>query len=250
ADGLILANGQNMWLVQFLDSDDLVIASFGTRADSFGTRWAIQYGSGETISIASYSIPTPAVNTWYLLGAHYIVASTGKTIVLTVNGAEVASLSLNTTGNNNIASVRFGLDYYVGSSTATVYLDNVIIDGIEVQKAQYILNVQVNGSGATNVITGNSYDDGISLPVKALPDSGWALSYWVLDGKNMGSVNPLIVTMDGEHDLIAVFKEVPQPSIWNLLTSSTFLSGLLVVILTVVFYLAFMKKSPIGLASQ
>jgi hypothetical protein len=127
ADGLSLANGQSMWLIQFVDSGGNALASFGVRADSSGLHWAVQYSS-YPYAVAASSVAAPLEGQWYLLQAYYTHASTGKTIVLTVDGAEVASLTRNTYSSNNVANVRFGVDYYVNTSAAQVYIDDVTID--------------------------------------------------------------------------------------------------------------------------
>jgi hypothetical protein len=127
ADGLPLANGQSMWLIQFVDSGGNALASFGVRADSSGLHWAVQYSS-YPYAVAASSVAAPLEGQWYLLQAYYTHASTGKTIVLTVNGAEVASLTRSTSSANNVANVRFGVDYYVNTSAAQVYLDDVTIN--------------------------------------------------------------------------------------------------------------------------
>jgi len=127
ADGLPLANGQSMWLIQLEGPVGTVLASFGVRADSSGTKWAVQNGNSP-FAVAASSVPAPVEGQWYLLQAYYTHASTGKTIVLTVNGAEVASLTRSTSSANNVANVRFGVDYYVNTSAAQVYLDDVTIN--------------------------------------------------------------------------------------------------------------------------
>jgi hypothetical protein len=124
-DGLPLSSGQNMWLIQFIDSGGSALASFGLRADSSGAHWAVQVGN------YPYAIGSsgPSEGQWYLLEAYYTHAASGKTLILTVNGVEVASLIQNTSSANNVATARFGIDYYVTATSATVYMDDITIDG-------------------------------------------------------------------------------------------------------------------------
>jgi hypothetical protein len=127
ADGLPLASGQSMWLIQFEGPVGTVLGSFGIRADASGSHWAVQSGNSP-FAVAASSVPAPVEGQWYLLQAYYTHAATGKTIVLTVNGVEVVSLSQNTAASSNVMRARFGVGYYVTSSTASVYIDDVTID--------------------------------------------------------------------------------------------------------------------------
>jgi len=48
---------------------------------------------------------------------------------------------------------------------------------------------------------------GSSVGVTAIPEAGYRLDHWVLDGSPAGSANPISVVMDDNHDLEAVFAE-------------------------------------------
>jgi hypothetical protein len=72
------------------------------------------------------------------------------------------------------------------------------------------LYVQVNGGGTTNA-TGNSYYDvGTAVQVLATPNSGGSFINWLLNGTNVGSLNPYQLTMDNNYYLTAVFTEAPH----------------------------------------
>jgi hypothetical protein len=47
---------------------------------------------------------------------------------------------------------------------------------------------------------------GSSADVEALPNSGFVLNFWMLDGVNAGSSNPISVTMDKSHTITPLFK--------------------------------------------
>jgi fibronectin type 3 domain-containing protein len=74
--------------------------------------------------------------------------------------------------------------------------------------AQYGLLVETRGSGTTNATGAHTYSAGTVVTVQATPGSGWTLSYWLLNGTNMGSVNPYVVVMSQNRNLTAVFVAV------------------------------------------
>lgn len=78
------------------------------------------------------------------------------------------------------------------------------------QGPPYLLTIYVAGSGTTDPAPGtHTYDEGASVSVYAIPDSGWMLDHWALDGSDVGSTDPLILTMNAHHTLTAVFTVVP-----------------------------------------
>ncbi len=123
ADGLPVTSGQSVWLVQFVTSSGSAVASYGLRGGSSGTKWTVQDGSYPNAMAAS----GPVEGKWYLFEAYYVQASSGKTIVLTVDGVEVASLSQSTIGNSDVVSVRFGICYCLSSQATTIRVDDVAI---------------------------------------------------------------------------------------------------------------------------
>jgi len=66
----------------------------------------------------------------------------------------------------------------------------------------------VNG-GTTSPSGANSYPAGATVQVTAKPVSGFYLSHWLLDGANVGNMNPITVAMDQSHELVAVFTLAP-----------------------------------------
>jgi len=62
----------------------------------------------------------------------------------------------------------------------------------------------VNG-GTTSPSGANSYPAGATVQVTAKPAYGFYLSYWLLDGANVGNMNPITVAMNQSHELVAVF---------------------------------------------
>jgi len=56
----------------------------------------------------------------------------------------------------------------------------------------------------------NSYLPGTVVQVTATPATGYRLLYWLLDGSNAGNTNPITVTMNAPHQLVAVFSQGPS----------------------------------------
>ncbi len=204
---LSLTSGQSLWLIQFADSSNSPLASYGVRADGSGTWWATQ--SGDYPYVLGSSGPSTAG--WYLLEVYFTHASSGPTLLLTVNGVEVgASLNQDTSGFNNVGIARFGVGYYPGSSTIAVNVDDVSIDTESTSPpVQYTLTIGVQGSGTTTPTAGiHQYNDSSVISVYANPSSGWTFNGWLLNGTNVGTTNPYNLTMNANYYLIATFTEI------------------------------------------
>jgi|GEM_PF-6806449 len=71
---------------------------------------------------------------------------------------------------------------------------------------RFELSTSVEGEGT---ITGAGvYDAGTEVTVSASPADGWVFDYWVVNGEE-SAINPGIVTMDSDVELVAVFVEKP-----------------------------------------
>jgi parallel beta-helix repeat protein len=69
------------------------------------------------------------------------------------------------------------------------------------------LTITTTTGGTTNPTSGvYSYTNGTSTEITAIPDAGYGLDHWELDGFSIGSQNPTTVMMDSNHTLNAVFK--------------------------------------------
>jgi hypothetical protein len=159
--GLPLSSWNALWLIQFRDASGSVIASYGVKADALGTKWALMYG-GQT----AYATSGPQANTWYSVEAYFNKTAYGKSLIIYVDGQEAASLTVNTSGANNIAQVFVGIAYNDPSYTFNVYIDTVTIDDQYIQTTTYIVNLQsaedtgVSSNLGTIAIAGTPY----SLP--------------------------------------------------------------------------------------
>jgi hypothetical protein len=73
----------------------------------------------------------------------------------------------------------------------------------------YTLTITSTLGGTTDPVPGSySYYEGTVVSVTAIPDSTYIFDYWELDGVDVGSDNPISVTITANHTLHAVFKPV------------------------------------------
>jgi uncharacterized repeat protein (TIGR02543 family) len=96
------------------------------------------------------------------------------------------------------------------AATVTMYGDKAVTATFSpIDLSSRILLVEVRGSGTTNPVPGSmAYTKGGIASVLAVPSSGYKLRYWLLNGTNVGSGNPYVVTMNVNYNLTAVFVPV------------------------------------------
>ena len=90
------------------------------------------------------------------------------------------------------ASVQVGGSASLVSATAVTYY------------ALSVSSTPVNG-GTTSPSGVSSYPAGATVQVTANPAYGFYLSHWLLDGANVDNMNPITVTINQSHELVAVF---------------------------------------------
>jgi len=89
----------------------------------------------------------------------------------------------------------------------------------------YSLTITTTACGTTNPATGTYlYSQGQSVPVQAIPNTGYGFGHWELDGLNVGSTNPYTVLMDNDHTLHAVFGTQHDVAITNVASCKTVVS--------------------------
>jgi|YelNatPaOPRAMG01_1025707.scaffolds.fasta_scaffold19534_3 hypothetical protein len=54
-------------------------------------------------------------------------------------------------------------------------------------------------------------DNPTNVTVSAIPNSGYDFDCWIIDGTQMSTSNPLNITLDRRHTVVAIFKTVTQP---------------------------------------
>jgi hypothetical protein len=172
----------------------VVSASIESAEVSFNVEGLSSDASGDILTVDStgYAFTDmPKAFTWLVSSSHTfewtetVGASSGKRYVWT------STRGLSTERSGSIVVPSGG-----GSVTATY-------------KTQYSLTVSVSGSGTTTPAPGTYwYDSGAQVQVTATPNQGYIFSYWLLDGNNAGSNNPITVQMNSAHTLTAVFTQI------------------------------------------
>ncbi len=77
----------------------------------------------------------------------------------------------------------------------------------EVTPDRYTLTTSVQGQGSVTPASGTQYAANSVVPVKAMPATGWSFDHWIVNGVNGSSSVEAQVTMDGDVELVAVFKQ-------------------------------------------
>jgi hypothetical protein len=118
-----------------------------------------------------------------------------------------------------VPSVGYLFDYWefdgedIGSENPiTVYVGSSHALKAFFTPITYQLTITATSGGTTNPVPGTyTYGVDSSVEVTAIPDTDYVFDHWLLDGGNVGSVNPYSVLMDDDHALHAVFTR-PPPS--------------------------------------
>ena len=67
------------------------------------------------------------------------------------------------------------------------------------------------GSGSTDPVSGTyTYNQVVSVDMRAIPSSGWRFDHWILDGVDTVEANPTEVRMESNHMIQAVFISAPS----------------------------------------
>ena len=83
---------------------------------------------------------------------------------------------------------------------------------ITVTPKTYTLTITSASGGTTDPVPDSYlYDEGTVVSVTAVPDPGYDFDYWELDEVDTGSANPIDVTMNANHTLLAIFKQQSPP---------------------------------------
>jgi len=107
-----------------------------------------------------------------------------------------------------------GVPQGAGVNSITITMNNAYITQAYYSPiAPCVLTITTTSGGTTNPAPGAyNYSLAQTLQVAAIANSGYVLDHWELDATNVSSSNnPIIITMNANHGLKAVFKTVPPP---------------------------------------
>jgi PKD repeat protein len=98
----------------------------------------------------------------------------------------------------------------VGSANPyTVHMDNNHTLHAVFQQLTYKLTILSSTGGTTTPTPGTYiYVNGTNVAITAIPDTYYVLDYWLLDGNNAGSINPINVLMTDDHTLQPIFARI------------------------------------------
>ena len=123
------------------------------------------------------------------------------------------SVTVNSTGELLSLISKMQQEIFELSATVTALNDNVVTKGNEESMGQFTVNVSGGGRVTVN---GNEYESNDNLNYKvgtvvdivAIPDSGYTLDYWSLDGKRVDPMgtnsNKFSVTVNNSSDDISL----------------------------------------------
>jgi hypothetical protein len=93
-----------------------------------------------------------------------------------------------------------------GAQSHNIMIESVPITYVAQYTEQHELNISTNGGGTTNLGVGAFWFDASSMvTVDAIPQAGYSLHNWVLDGVDEGNASQITISMDKPHSLSEVF---------------------------------------------
>jgi len=210
---IILSNGKNY--------STITLTSGNTTTITF--TWNTTEVSVGNYTISAYAHPVPgetytADNT-YIDGVVRVVPIYTLTITATTGGTTDLSpgtytylegISVNVTAFPGTCYLfdHWELDGVDAGSTNpyTVHMDkNHTLHAVFV-RINYTLTIITTAGGTTDPVSGiHTYPCCSSIQITAVPDPNWTLDHWELDGVSIGSANPIVVHMDRNLTVIAVF---------------------------------------------
>lgn len=130
------------------------------------------------------------------------VEASGTTIRALINGVEVGSWTTSITGT------AFGLGGFRSATGATrlIQTDLYTAGPLTEPPVTFPLTTSVVGNGTVDPASGD-FTENSTIPVDAIPDSGWEFAGW--SGDAAGTDNPLSLLMDSAKSITATFTEIP-----------------------------------------
>jgi hypothetical protein len=97
---------------------------------------------------------------------------------------------------------------------STVQAATTVVNNEDNNSIEHELRITIAGCGGVTPDEGtHTYENGTKVTITAIESFsayGTFFTYWLLDSAPITSNNPLLLIMDKDHDLIAVFKGTPQ----------------------------------------
>lgn len=156
---------------------------------------------------------TVSANTWYTIKLVGEYARTDGEVALYVDGAKILSQQGDLSSVAGVYNVRVGILYHWQMSPSlTVYVDDFVIQTGEEETTQQTLTIQSNTGGSTTPSAGqHTYEYGTQVSITATADANYVFDNWLLDGSDVGSSNPYLLTMNANHTIQPVFTPSPPP---------------------------------------
>lgn len=241
----VLMDANHTLIAFFVEAQtyELLISSFsgGTTNPSPGSH---QFYENQVVPVSANPFSNWSFDHWTLDGVdvgsvnpYSVLMDTNHNITAYFIEDPEFSLVIDSIGGGNTDPAPGTYWYYAGTNVSVqasggpgIGLDYWLLDGINVGAEnpynlimnsnynltavfdvvpQYELLIAVIGNGSTNPSPGkHMYNEGSVASVEAVGDPNGIFEYWLLDGVNVGSTNPYVVTMDSNHTLIAAFRDV------------------------------------------
>jgi uncharacterized repeat protein (TIGR02543 family) len=196
--------------------------TYGTQVQltaSANIGWSFSHWSGD---ITSSDNPTTFIITGNMtITAHFelkqynitaSVSGTGGTIepsgIVTVTHGEDITFSITPYTGYHIFDVLVDGEYTGSTSTYTFYavdMNHTITAFFAPNEYTLTVNVSPEGTGTVTLNNTGPYYYGDAVHLTAEPNTGWYFSRW--EGDLTGSQNPVIITIDGDKGITAVFTQ-------------------------------------------
>lgn len=190
----------------------------------FGVKWDSTVLELVEAPVKGDFLEATGVTTWfypyseagYALCAYLRFQATSGVNISSPNSGLVATLKFKTLKTNATTPISFvPTDSYWFDSAFTSYAFTELVPAtftFGVIPPKYDLTITSTAGGTTNPAPATySCDAGSAVTVTAVPNSGYNFNQWQLDGV-VRAENPINVTMDKDHTLLAVFSVAPPPA--------------------------------------
>jgi hypothetical protein len=191
----VTANGeQYVWTstsgLSALQTDFINVATFGTVAGTYVTQYYL------SVTTSPPGIATIPGEGWY-------------------NASASATVTAPSVSNYTFANwLVNGISQGTGVNPITITMNSAQNATAQYTAVTpYTLTITATTGGTTNPPQGTyTYSSGTIVMITAIPNSGYVLDHWELFSNDINSTaNPIVVTMDMNHTLNAIFSPAPPP---------------------------------------